>query len=131
MALTPQFVNPHGQGSQTVFPQAMAASGDQSSTGAGGASTAITVTGATGRKVVIRQVAWSYDAAPTGGSIAITDSAGSPVTYFSLSVTAAGPDGWIFSPPIALPVSLNAVVTLAAPGGAIVGKLFVNAYVQS
>lgn len=130
MALTPQFINTHAQGSQRVFPQAIPASGDQSATGAGGAATAITVTGQSGRNVCIKQVSWSYSDTPTGGSITIADSAGSPVTYFSLHVTAGGPGGWTFSPALSLPAGLNSVVTLAAPGGAIVGKLFVNAYVE-
>ena len=131
MAVSPQFVNPHGQGAKTVWPLTVIGSGDQSATGAAGGATAITVTGQTGRNVVVRQIAWSYSADPAAGTtISIADSAGSPVTYFSLHVTANGPDGWIFSPPLAMPKGLNAVVTLSAPGGAVEGKLFVNAYVQ-
>lgn len=130
MALTPQYVNPHGQGSRTVYPITVIGSGDQSATGSAGAATSITVTGQSGRRVIVRQIGWSYSAAPAGGSIALVDSAGSPVTYFDLHVTAAGPDGWVFSPPLALPAGLNAVITLAAPGGAVVGKLFVSAFVE-
>ena len=131
MALTPQFVNPNGQVATTVYPLTVIGSGDQSATGASGAATAITVTGQANRNVIVRQIAWSYSATPAAGStVSLDDSAGTPVTYFSLHVTAAGPDGWIFSPPIALPNGLNAVVTLSAPGGAVVGKLFANAYVE-
>ena len=129
MALTPQFVNPHGQGSRTTWKQPMIASGDQY--GTLDAAVAITVTGQTGRRVVVTQVAWSYNSAPTGGAVTIQDSDGSPVTYFSLDISAAGPGSFTFEPPIALPSGLNAVITLADPGGAIVGKLFVNAHVQS
>ena len=130
MALTPQFVNPHGQGARTVLPVVTLGSGDQSATGSAGNATTVTVTGQAGRRVIIRQLGWSYSAAPSNGSIMVADSAGSPVTYFSIHVTDAGPDGWVFAPPLALPTSLNAVVTLAAPGGAVVGKLFVSAYVE-
>ena len=130
MALTPKFVNPHGQGSRTVFPQTILASPDQTATGSAGAATAITVTGQSGRSIFVRQLAWSYSATPTSGLITVQDSAGTPATYFDLHVTEGGPDGWVFSPPLGLPSGLNAVVTLAAPGGAVVGKLFVNAYVH-
>lgn len=127
MALTPAFINPHGQGSRTVVSFSVPGSGDQKATGTAGNATSITVSGQTGRNVIVRQVAWSYSAAPTNGEITVTDGT---TTYFTLHVTAAGPDGWIFSPPLSMPKGLDAVVTLAAPGGSVVGKLFVGAYVE-
>lgn len=127
MALTPPFVNASSQGARKVTPFPIPADGNQKETGTAGNATTITVTGQSERNVIVRQVAWSYSAAPTNGGVTITDGT---TTYFDLHVTAGGPDAWIFSPPLAMPEGLSAVVTLAAPGGAVVGKLFVNAYVE-
>lgn len=124
MALTPQFVNPHGQGSRTVWPQAMIASVDQYTTL--DAAAVVTVTGQAGRKVVVEQVIWSYSSAPTGGAITITDG----TTTLSWDITAAGFDECTFSPPLAFVTGANVTITLADPGGAIVSKVIANAYVQ-
>ena len=125
MALTPQFANPHGQGSQTVFPQAMIAAAAQYETL--DAAATVTITGQTGRRVTVSQVIWSYSAAPTGGAVTIADG----TTTLSWDVTAAGFDECTFSPPLAFAAGATVTVTLADPGGAIVSKLIVNAYVQS
>ena len=124
MALTPQFANPHGQGSQTVFPQALNAAAAQYETL--DAAAVVTVTGQTGRKVVIEQVIWSYSAAPTGGAITIADG----TITLSWDITAAGFDQCIFARPLAFTAGATVTVTLADPGGAIVSKLVVVAYVQ-
>lgn len=71
-------------------------------------------------KHVIRGVAWSYDGAPTGGNLKIEDVSGT--TVFSIDIIAGGPD--------LIPVQLKAnavntamIITLAAGGGGIVGKV--------
>lgn len=124
MALTPQFVNPHARGSRVIQPQSMIASIDQYATL--DAAATVTVTGQAGRKVVVEQVIWSYSAAPTGGAVTITDG----TVTLSWDVTAAGFDQCLFSPPLAFAAGTNVTVTLADPGGAIVSKLIVNAYVE-
>lgn len=124
MALTPKFVNPFGQGSITNLPQCIDVSADQYSTL--DAAAVVTITGQTGYKIIVTQVFWSYNSAPTGGAITITDS----TTTLSLDITAAGPGSITFTPPLAFAEDATVTVTLADPGGAIVSKVFVNAYVQ-
>jgi len=52
-------------------------------------------------------------------------------TTISLDITAAGFNQVTFVPPLDFAVSQTVTVTLAAPGGAVVGKLLVNAYVEN
>lgn len=124
MALTPQFANPHGQGSQTIFPQALNASADMYHTL--DAAGSVIVTGQTGRKVVVEQVIWSYSGAPTGGAITISDG----TITLSWDVSAAGFGECTFSRPLAFTAGASVTVTLADPGGAVVSKLIVVAYVN-
>lgn len=126
MPLTPQFVNPHAQGSRTILPQSLDADVNQYATGTGGAAAAVTVTGQTGRKVIVSQVVWSYSAAPTGGAVTITDG----TTTLSWDVTAAGPGTVTFAIPLAFAVSTNVTITVAGGGGTVVSKLVTSAYVQ-
>jgi len=125
MPLTPQFVNPHGQGSKTIFPQSMIAAAGQYTTLDNAA--VVTITGQTGRRVVVEQVIWSYSAAPAGGAVTITDG----TTTLSWDVTAAGFNECTFKPPLAFAAGADVTVTLADPGGAIVGKIIANAYVMA
>ena len=125
MALTPQFVNPHGRGSKTTQNQSMIAAAAQYETL--DAAAAITITGQTARRVVVEQVIWSYSAAPANGAVTITDG----TTTLSWDVTSAGFGQCTFSPPLAFAVATNVVITLADPGGAIVSKLIANAYVEN
>ena len=124
MPLTPKYANPHAQGSRIIFSQCIDASVDQYATL--DAAAAITVTGQAGLKVIVSQIIWSYNSAPTGGSITITDG----TITLSWDVTAAGFDQCTFVPPLAFTESADVTVTAGDPGGAIVSKLIVNAYVQ-
>ena len=123
--LSPKFVNPHGQGSRTNLPQCIDASAAQYDTL--DAAAVVTITGQAGRKIVVSQVIWSYSSAPTGGAVTIADG----TTTLSWDVTAAGPGSVSFTPPLAFAVGATVTVTVADPGGAIVSKLVVNAYVQT
>jgi hypothetical protein len=89
------------------------------------ANTAAVVTYAldAARQHVISGVAWSYNAAPTGGSLKIEDAAGN--TVFIVSITAAGPGEFIFPIPKAGTVNRALIVTLAAAGAAVTGKVSV------
>ena len=123
MPLAPPFMRPNPN-ADFVFPACMSASVDQYATAAGAA--VVTVTAPTDQKVIIDQVIWSYNSAPTGGAVTITDG----TITFSWDVTAAGPNAITFSPPQAFLKGANVTVTLAAPGGSIVGKVIVLAHVQ-
>ncbi len=93
--------------------------------GAGGAASAITVAApatGSGKSVLIERVDWSYSAAPTGGGLTVTDGT---LTFFSIDITAGGQGSAEINRRITL--ETNAVVTLLAPGGAVVGKLNVIA----
>ena len=99
--------------------------------GSAGAAAAVTVTAPaagtneTTPSVVISKVHCSYSAAPTAGGLTITDGTN---TLFAIDITAAGYTPVEFNPPIKLAAGLSAVVTLLAPGGAVVGKLKVDAW---
>lgn len=70
---------------------------------------------------VLRQAAWSYSGAPTAGNLKVED--GSGVTVFSVDVTAGGPGYVQFEPPLAGTPGKAMVVTLAAGGAGVSGKL--------
>lgn len=73
---------------------------------------------------VIDQLAWSYSAAPTGGEVTVTIDS---VVVFSLDITAAGPGRIDFPGGLYVgPAGKVAVITLAAGGSSIVGKLNVQ-----
>lgn len=74
---------------------------------------------------VVGSVAWSYDAAPTGGNLKIEDVSGT--TVFSIDITAAGPGVFNFFPPLKMAAANTAlIVTLAAGGSGVTGKLSVH-----
>lgn len=68
----------------------------------------------------IAGIAWSYSGTPTGGNITITDGGN---TVFSVDVTTGGPGFVSFNPAMEATIGNTLVVTLAAGGAAIVGKL--------
>lgn len=126
MAVVPLMSNPNGGGAKLDFPFAVADDAAYSATGAGGAATAIVLTGVTGKPILLSQVAWSYSAAPTGGAITIADGTISR----TLDITAAGPGFWYFDPPLSFTAGATLTVTLAAPGGAVVGKVSVVTWIH-
>lgn len=71
-------------------------------------------------------VAWSYNAAPTGGKLTIDDDT---TAVFELDITAAGPKQ-IALPPIIGTVGKKVVITLAAAGAAVAGKVNVGAFTE-
>lgn len=93
---------------------------------AGGAAAAITADADSERPNVIRHIHCSYSAAPTGGGVKIED--GSGTTVWLMDITAAGEHEFDFPDPIAGTVNTAMIVTLLAPGGAVVGRLFADIY---
>ena len=92
------------------------------------ADTAAVVTkaaGGDGTFNVVGGIYWSYDDDPTGGGITIKDGA---TTVFSISITSGGTGFLPFTPPIRVSDNAALVVTLAAGGGTVVGKLSLNAW---
>ncbi len=69
---------------------------------------------------VIGQVTVSYDAAPTAGLLTITNGG---TTVFSVAVTAAGPAPLVFEPPLMGSYNSALVITLAAAGAAVTGRV--------
>ncbi len=69
---------------------------------------------------VVDSVHCSYDAAPTGGKLTITVDA---ATKFEVDITAAGPLEFLFPGGLYGSENQAVVITLAAAGGAIVGKV--------
>lgn len=90
-------------------------------TGAAGAVATITLpAGTAAQQRVLDAVYWSYSAAPTGGRLTIA-STGQP--SFDVDVFAAGPGSVVLTNPFRGMPGQTVVVTLAAPGGAVVGKV--------
>lgn len=74
-------------------------------------------------------VYWSYSGNPTGGKLTLEDVSGT--TVLEVDITAGGPGFLPFSPPIRNAAANTAlIVTLAAGGSGITGKLAVNAWVE-
>lgn len=90
------------------------------------AATAAVVTYAavSGQYHVIRGIAFSYSATPTGGRLTVEDVSGTVI--YDQDVTAAGPVNVVFPLPLrSAAVNTALIVTLASGAGAVVGKLTV------
>ncbi len=81
----------------------------------------LTYSAVTGQRHVLSGLAWSYSATPTSGNLKIEDGAGT--TIFSLDITTAGPGFVPFAPPLSGSASTALIVTLAAGGSGVSGKL--------
>ncbi len=75
---------------------------------------------------VIHKIVWSYNGDPTGGRITITDGG---VTVFDINITKGGPGSLHMSTPFA--VNSAVVVTLAAGGSGVTGKLNVEHSIET
>ncbi len=83
----------------------------------------VTYSADTNRQHVISGIAWSYSAAPTGGNLKVEDGSGN--TVFSADITAAGPGVILFPVPKAGRTNTALIVTLAAGGASVSGKVSV------
>ena len=101
------------------------ATSDPSDVNAPAANTSAVVTYAAvaGVSHVVSSVVWSYNAAPTGGNLKIEDGAGN--TIFTTDITSQGPGFIQFTPAKRGTVNTALIVTLAAGGAAVTGKLSV------
>jgi len=86
----------------------------------------LTINGVAGLTQRLAALSWSYSAAPTAGSITVVVNA---VTIVQLDITAAGPG----SVPLAqggliCQAGQNVVITLAAAGAAVVGRVNAASY---
>lgn len=90
-------------------------------TAAANTAVAITVTALPDQQHVLAGVVWSYSAAPTGGKLTVADGAS---TVLEVDIIAGGP-GSLVLPPLGGSTNTNLVVTLAAGGAGIIGKLTV------
>ena len=88
-------------------------------TSGAGAAVSITLTAVGGYRHYLPALYWSYSAAPSGGKLTITGLNGED---FEIDITASGP-GPLALPPMVGATSTSVVVTLAAGGGVILGKL--------
>lgn len=72
---------------------------------------------------VIGGIAWSYSAAPTSGNLKVED--GSGTTVFSIDITVSGPGFIPFARPLKGTANTALIVTLAAGGTGVSGKVSV------
>lgn len=77
--------------------------------------------GGAGVSHVISGIAWSYSAAPTAGNLKVED--GSGTTVFSVDITAAGPGFIPFAAPLKGTANTAMILTLAAGGSGVSGKV--------
>jgi hypothetical protein len=89
---------------------------------AAGTNVAATITLAVvgGMRHAISGVLWSYSAAPTGGRLTISNGG---ATALDIDITGSGPGVLAFDPAKLGDTGASVVVTLAAGGAAVVGKV--------
>jgi hypothetical protein len=93
-----------------------------------GAAVSVTLDADTNGGISLAQIFASYSAAPAAGAfVLVEDGAGGTVLFKQYMPTTAG--NFTFDPPISGTKNTAMVITLSAPGGAIVGLLDVNAFI--
>lgn len=83
----------------------------------------ITLAAASGTRHVVDKVFGSYSATPTGGSLTIASTVLGTAVSVVVAITAAGPFDFDFPVPIQGDDNTAITITLAAPGGTVVGKV--------
>lgn len=102
------------------FPTRIDTTETQSATGSAGAAATLTKSApGSGKRYAFAGIVWSYSAAPTGGALTVTIGGRTLMTF---DITSAGP-GFIPTPIYKGGDNEALVVTLAAPGGAVIGKV--------
>lgn len=107
-------------------PVAAAPAAPVSATAAVNTAVVVTIAAVAGQAVRLTSLAVSYNAAPTGGLVTVVVNA---VTVLQLDISAAGPTA------VPLPagglecqVGQSCVITLAAAGAAVAGRVSVSSY---
>lgn len=77
-----------------------------------------------GGRHVITGIVWSYSATPTAGSVSVQDGAGNYIMGWD--ITASGPGSIIFAQPLMGSANTAMIITLAAGGAGVQGKLAVH-----
>jgi len=104
---------------------------NQTALSAGGAAVSITLTPADPNNFVeVGQIEYSYSAAPTGGGITITDGGATVYQLDANSSTGAAQQVQFLQPRVAKVKGNTVVITLLSGGGAVVGKLNVEAWIR-
>lgn len=118
-------LNQFGDANGSV-PVTETASTPVSGTAAANTAVTLTINGVAGQTIRITELSFSYSAAPTAGSVTVVVNG---VTILQFDITAAGPTA-IPLPPGGLKCQSgqNAVITLAAAGAAVVGRLNAGSY---
>ncbi|HEY6278446.1 MAG TPA: hypothetical protein VIX86_19195 [Streptosporangiaceae bacterium] len=97
-----------------------------SGTAAANTAVPITVNGVAGQTIRLAALSWSYSAAPAGGVLTAVVNG---VTIFQCDITAAGfAAALIAQGGLICQAGQNAVITLAAAGAAVIGRLNVGYY---
>lgn len=90
------------------------------------AAAVVTLAADANRGNIIGTIVYSYSAAPTGGLLTVED--GSGVTVFQVDVALGDVQVITFSPPLLFSANTATIVTLAAGGSGIKGKVNVVAW---
>lgn len=89
-------------------------------TAAADTAVVITLAAEAGKRHYIPEILWSYSGTPTGGRITISGLDNTQT--LDLDIISGGPGPLLF-PPLAGKINTAVVITLAAGGGSVVGKL--------
>jgi hypothetical protein len=88
----------------------------------------VTYAASAGAGHCVGQVSWSYNGDPTAGNLKIEDGSGNVI--FSIDITAGGPGSIAFTPPKKGTINTALIVTLAAGGSGISGKVSVTHWTE-
>jgi hypothetical protein len=111
-----------------IKPQQVEASTGDVHAPASNTAAVVTYAATSAGRHALTAIAWSYSAAPTGGNLKIED--GSGTVIFSMDITAAGANSIDFPLPKCGRLNTAMIVTLAAGGSGITGKVnVINHYV--
>lgn len=105
-----------------------ASSGNMNAPAANTAAVVTKSAGGAGVRNVIGGIYWSYVGdTPSGGSLSVTDDG---INVFSEGISAEGPGFFNFIPPMQFGDNTDVVVTLAAGGASVVGRLNLHAWTE-
>jgi len=116
----------NAEGGLLSYPMSQLVSANNLDTPAVNTAAVITKAAVAGVGHVLSGIYWSYDDDPTGGRITVENGAGTIV--FDIDVTDKGTGFLPFTPPIRGGNNVAMIVTLAAAGAAVTGKLNINTW---